>query len=111
MAARIKTRVSDETRWRIKTSQLVNRLQDFALAAKNARGDKPVTMSAEQVRAAIALLKKTIPDLAATEHTGTVDGTLTVVRRVMGPGAVALPRAHAHVVVGAPETETERSDG
>jgi hypothetical protein len=60
MAAR--TRVTfhnEETRRRIQTTMLVNRLQDHV------RGK--VKMSPTQVTAALGLLKKTIPDLAAVQ--------------------------------------------
>ena len=63
MAARIrKIRHDDETRAKIKTSQLVNRLTDHALGK--------VEMQATQVTAALGLLKKALPDLAAIEHSG-----------------------------------------
>src|SRR5580765_4270725 len=60
MAARnLKIRHDEETRAKIKTSQLLNRLQDHAF-------DK-CDMSATQIRAAEICLRKTIPDLTATE--------------------------------------------
>lgn len=65
MAARnIKIRHDEETRAKIKTSQLLNRLQDHAF-------DK-CDMSATQIRAAEICLRKTIPDLTATELTGEI---------------------------------------
>ena len=65
MAARIrKIRHDDETRAKIKTSQLVNRLTDHVLGK--------VEMTATQVTAALGLLKKALPDLAAIEHSGEV---------------------------------------
>lgn len=57
-----------EHRSRIQTTKLVERLQDHALGA--------IQMTNSQIRAAIALLKKTIPDLAAVEVTGDVSGSL-----------------------------------
>jgi hypothetical protein len=66
MAARTrKVRHDDETRARIKTSQLLNRLTDHALGS--------VDMSSTQVTAALGVLRKSLPDLTATEHSGKVD--------------------------------------
>ena len=65
MAARIKKiRHDDETRAKIKTSQLINRLMDHI--------DGTIELSASQIRAAEILLKKTLPDLATVQHTGEV---------------------------------------
>jgi hypothetical protein len=63
MAARTnKVRHDDETRARIKTSQLINRLHDHIFNG--------VEMSKSQVTAVNILLKKTLPDLTATELSG-----------------------------------------
>lgn len=63
MAARIhKIRHDDETRAKIQTSQLINRLTEHAL------GD--LKLEPTQVRAIEVLLKKTLPDLTATELSG-----------------------------------------
>lgn len=53
---------SDQTRARIQTSMIVNRLTDHI------RGE--VELSSTQVTAALGLLKKAIPDLAAVQHSG-----------------------------------------
>ena len=59
MAARtVKIRHDDETRAKIKTSQLVNRLTAHALGN--------VEMPATAVTAALGLIRKTLPDLAST---------------------------------------------
>ena len=65
MASRLNLKQDERTRNAIKTSQLVNRLNDFALDEK-----EKVKMTGDQVRAALGLLRKTIPDLAVTQHTG-----------------------------------------
>lgn len=66
MAARTrKIRHDDETRARIKTSQLINRL------TKHAFGE--VQLSSTQVRAIEILLGKTLPNLAQIEHAGSVE--------------------------------------
>lgn len=63
MAARVnKIRHDDETRAKIQASQLINRLTDHAL------GD--LELSQTQVRSIEILLKKTLPDLSAVEHSG-----------------------------------------
>lgn len=68
MAARIhKIRHDDETRAKIQTSQLINRLTDHAL------GD--LKLEPTQVRAIEILLRKTLPDLTATELSGGVEIT------------------------------------
>lgn len=65
MAARKnKIRHDDETRLKIKTSQLLNRLTDHALGG--------CEMNSTQVTAALGVLKKALPDLAATELSGNV---------------------------------------
>jgi hypothetical protein len=61
MAARsMKIRHDDETRAKIKTSQLINRLSDHVLGT--------VDLKPTQVAAALGLLRKTIPDLSQAEN-------------------------------------------
>lgn len=63
MAARTrKARCDDFTRERLKTTQIVNRLTGHVLGT--------VEMSPSQVTAGLGLLKKSLPDLQATEFTG-----------------------------------------
>jgi hypothetical protein len=73
MAARLNPKQDERARCAIQTSQLVNRLNNFALDEANR-----VVMSSDQVRAALGLLRKTIPDLAVTSHTGEDGGPLTI---------------------------------
>ena len=76
MAARVnKIRHDEETRAKIKTSQLVNRLTGHVLGT--------VEMVPSQVTAALGLLKKTLPDLTAVEHSGEV--TKNYVARMPAP--------------------------
>lgn len=63
MAARKQLWHPDETKKRIKTSQLINRLQDFALLDMTSEDAPKKTMTPAQVSAAASLLKKTLPDL------------------------------------------------
>ena len=63
MAARInKIRHDENTRAKIQASQLINRLEDHVLNG--------VDMKPTQVAAALGLLKKSVPDLSAVEHSG-----------------------------------------
>jgi hypothetical protein len=55
MAARKRRRLARKTCERIRTSMLVNRLQDYALGK--------CEMTPTQVKAASAVLSKTLPDL------------------------------------------------
>ena len=79
MAARVFSPKHDQhTRDKIQTSQLVNRLNSFALDTSDS-----IRMTSDQVRAALGLLKKTIPDLAVTSHTGP-DGERVVIEVITG---------------------------
>ena len=62
MAERLNKRCAEKTRDAIQTTQLIKRLQDHALGK--------IEMTATQVRAAEALIRKRLPDLKAIEHTG-----------------------------------------
>lgn len=73
MAVRLNPKHDEATRAKIQTSQLVNRLNSFALDQTDS-----VRMTSDQVRAALGLLRKTIPDLAVTAHTGEGGGPLTI---------------------------------
>lgn len=53
---------ADSTRHKIKVTQLLNRLQDFA------SGKKGVDMSPAQVNAALGVLRKALPDMQAVEQ-------------------------------------------
>ena len=77
MAARLSPQHDARTREKIQTSQLVNRLNAFALDETES-----VRMTSDQVRAALGLLRKTIPDLAVTAHTGPDGGPVLVITGV-----------------------------
>jgi hypothetical protein len=72
MAVRLNPKQDERTRSAIQTSAIVARLQEFVLAKLQKRSGKPtkdgkrdpVIMTDTQVRAALGLLKKTLPDLA-----------------------------------------------
>ena len=66
MAARSrKVAIDDRTKIRIQTSQIVNRLEDHIFGN--------IKMEPSAVTAALGLLKKKLPDLAATEISGDPD--------------------------------------
>jgi hypothetical protein len=71
MAARtVKIRHDEETRAKIQTSQLINRLQSYVLGE--------VQLEPGQVTAALGLMKKTLPDLTATELSGDADNPVAI---------------------------------
>lgn len=74
MAARKKAHHNDSCREKIKTSQLINRLQNHVL--------RKTKLSRTQIQAIKILLAKTLPDLKSIEHTGAVDMDLTVTKIV-----------------------------
>lgn len=65
MAARLRPRHQEEVRTKIQASQLINRLTNHALGK--------VDMTATQVQAVRILLDKSLPNLAAVEHSGNDD--------------------------------------
>lgn len=60
----------EEARQKIRTTQLINRLQDHALGK--------VDMSSTQVKSVEVLLRKSLPDLATVELTGKDGGAIEV---------------------------------
>lgn len=63
MAARKNTKISEEVKKKIQTSQLINRLQKNALAEDE-------IMTAGQIASANSLLDRVVPKLKAIEHSG-----------------------------------------
>lgn len=66
MAARKRLFHEEEVKAKIRTSQLINRLNSFVMGE--------IELSPAQVTAALGLIKKRLPDLAATDMT--VQGTI-----------------------------------
>lgn len=56
-----------KSRAKIKTSQIVNRLNLFVLKEPDPQTGKPVEMTKTEVSAALGLLRKTLPDLVSAE--------------------------------------------
>lgn len=73
MAARtLKPRHQDEIRTKIQTTQLVKRLENYALS------DTEDEISTGRIKAIEILLRKALPDLSAVTMEGQLDHSLTV---------------------------------
>lgn len=80
MAARLRTYQQDEVRAKIQASQIINRLTSIALGEVTGDNLSP------QVTAALGLLRKVLPDLAATELSGPDGGAVEVTHiQLTGP--------------------------
>ncbi len=79
MAARTNLRQQDSTRAAIQTSQLVNRLQDFALAKEG------VDIDPNRLKAIEVLLRKSLPDLSSVALTGEDGGPVVITRVELAP--------------------------
>jgi len=71
MAARLNPRQDERCRAAIQTTQLCKRLNSFALGWNDPQTRRPLEMTDTQVRAALGLLRKTLPDLAVTTFDAT----------------------------------------
>lgn len=75
MAVRKHLSHDTKTREKIRTSQLINRLEKFVLSEADGANGK-VELTPAQVTAALGLIKKTLPDLAQVdgnmEHSGKI---------------------------------------
>jgi len=78
MAARLSLKHDEMTRSKIRTSQLVNRLQAFVFGENDPTSKKPVIMTRDQLNAATTLLSKTLPSLSNVEMSGEGGGPLVV---------------------------------
>ena len=85
----------DLTRAKIKTSQLVNRLQDHALARPG------VDMSKTQIQAAMILLRKVLPDLMAVAVQAAGTGSFLIMGERESVDSEAWQQQH-----GLPDPET-----
>jgi hypothetical protein len=79
MAARLNPKQEQRSRDAIKTTQLVKRLQQFAFEEED-EGGQVVEIDPQRLRAIEILLKKTLPDLKAIEHSG--DPEKPVIQRI-----------------------------
>jgi hypothetical protein len=79
MAARLNPRNQDSVRDKIQVTQLVNVLQNHAL------GNAPKKLLPTRLKAIEILLKKTLPDQQAIEHTGEDGGPMVFEVRRFAP--------------------------
>lgn len=87
MAARLNPKQDERARSAIKTSQLINRLNCFALAEPGPQGEV-VEIDSTRLRAIEILLKKTLPDLSAITLAGDPDNPIKT--EEVGDGALRL---------------------
>jgi hypothetical protein len=83
MAARLNLRQQDQTRSAIQTTQLVKRLQDYALG-------EIAEIETGRLKAIEILLRKTLPDLSAVTLSGDEENPINVAvieRRIVRPNA------------------------
>jgi hypothetical protein len=79
--------MNDETREKIRTAQIINRLQAFALGE--------VKMAPQQVRGAMVLLDKTLPDLANEKISADPEHPLCVAPTAEQLAMIALEKMNA----------------
>lgn len=75
MAARLNLRQQEQTRAAIQTSQLVNRLQAYALG-------EIAEIEAGRLKAIEILLRKSLPDLSSITIGGDEDNPVNIVQKV-----------------------------
>lgn len=74
MAARNTDYHEEKTKRLIRASQLLNRLNSFAIGE--------IEMTAAQVKAAQIVIGKEVPDLKAIEHSGNAETPLTLIQKI-----------------------------
>lgn len=86
MAARINLRQQDQTREAIKTTQLIKRLQFYALSENDEAGNV-VELDAGRLKAIEVLLRKSLPDLSTVTLNGDPENPLVITRiELVAPG-------------------------
>ena len=72
-----------KTRDKIRTSQLINRLEKFVINEADGTTKEKVELSPAQVTAALGLIKKTLPDISAITLNGPGnDGEHIIAQRI-----------------------------
>jgi len=71
-------KVDASLRERVRSPQILNRLQGFFLEELDPTSQKPIQLTPDQVKVGLALLRKTMPDLSNVEMTGAEGGPLVV---------------------------------
>jgi hypothetical protein len=84
MAARKQLFHPAEVRQKIQASQLLNRLQNFALLEMDDENAARKMMTADQVRAAFGLLAKVVPDQKQVDADGDATDKLQILVRIGG---------------------------
>ena len=79
---RLNPKQDERCRSAIRTTELVQRLNGFALEHTDPQTGRPIQMSDGQIRAALGLLRKTMADLAVTQHVGPDGGPVLIVTGV-----------------------------
>lgn len=77
----------DKTRAAIQTTQIIKRLQAYALGENevtpNAEGDtKPIELDAGRLKAIEILLRKSLPDLSSVTLSGDADNPVATVSKI-----------------------------
>lgn len=87
MAARLNGAHTADIRQKIKTSQLVNRLQDFVLGGNDPKTGKPIEVDGNRLKAIEILLRKALPDLSNVQVSGDPEQPLVhlIERRIVDP--------------------------
>lgn len=78
MAARLNPKQDERARSAIQTTQLIKRLQAFALNQPGDQGEV-VEIDPTRLKAIEVLLRKSLPDLSAVAHSGGDGGPLNVI--------------------------------
>ena len=78
-----------DIRLKIKTSQLINRLQDFVLDGKDPKTGGPVEIDAGRIKAIEILLRKSLPGLSAVTPKGDEESPIrrVIERRIVSRNA------------------------
>lgn len=100
MAARLKAYHQEHVRQLIQVNRLVARLQQFALGRKF--NGYEVKMTSEQVRAALGLLNKRLPDLQAVQLSSDPDNPFKVEHELGGRASSLLAKVKGQGAAGGP---------
>ena len=85
MAPRLNKAHQDDVRLKIKTSQLVNRLQDFALGGNDPKTGDAIEIDAARLKAIEILLRKSLPDLSSVTIGGDNENPLVTRIELIAP--------------------------
>ena len=100
MAVRKRLFHPEEVRQKIRTSQLVNRLNAFV--------NGEIELSTAQVTAALGLIRKTMPDLSAMAHSGMIETTKP--EELSDDRLAHIAASSGHRAIEAPGSEEEPSE-